>query len=345
VAQNASASGWLPELVQRVNARLDRLFRDKRAEATRTSPAGESLVLAIEQLTLRGGKRLRPAVLYAGFCAAGGDGVERAVELATSLELLQTYLLIQDDWMDGDEERRGGPAVHVAFAREHGNAALGASLAMLASDLAAGMAWELAVGAPFAPEHLRDGLLEFGRMHSEVVYGQQLDLLHHEDVTRMHELKTGSYTVCGPLRLGGLLAGASAAQRLALERFGAPLGLAFQLRDDLLGVFGDPALTGKPVGNDLRAGKHSALIAEARATLEAKDRAMLDWALGNPEAGETAIERALELLARSGARERIEARVQQLRAQADAALLDASLAAKGTAMLRELSDLLVHRTH
>ena len=94
---------------------------------------------------MRGGKRLRPAALYAGFRAVRATAsVERTVELGAALELLQTYLLIQDDWMDGDDERRGGPAVHVAFAREHGDAALGASLAILAADLAAGFAWELA---------------------------------------------------------------------------------------------------------------------------------------------------------------------------------------------------------
>jgi geranylgeranyl diphosphate synthase type I len=346
VSTNASAEGWLPDLVQRIEARLSQLFAEKRALAKQTSPAAESLIEAVEALTMRGGKRLRPAVLYAGFCAVTRDGaVERTLDLGAALELLQTYLLIQDDWMDGDDERRGGPAVHAAFARAHRSAALGASLAVLASDLAAGFAWELAASAALPPARLREGLMAFGRMHAEVVYGQQLDLLHHEDVARMHDLKTGSYTVSGPLRLGAVLGDASAAQLEALARFGKPVGLAFQLRDDLLGVFGDPQKTGKPVGNDLRVGKCSSLVAEARKTLDGGDRAALDWALGNPDAGDDAIARALELLVRSGARDRVEKRLRELTAQARAALADTALVRKGASMLGELCDRMVDRSH
>jgi geranylgeranyl diphosphate synthase type I len=161
----------------------------------------------------------------------------------------------------------------------------------------------------------------------------------------MHDLKTGSYTVSGPLRLGAVLGDASAAQLDALARFGKPVGLAFQLRDDLLGVFGDPKKTGKPVGNDLRVGKCSSLVAEARKTLDGGDRAALDWALGNPDAGDDAIARALELLVRSGARDRVEKRLRELTAQARAALADTALVRKGASMLGELCDRMVDRSH
>jgi geranylgeranyl diphosphate synthase type I len=334
---------WSRDVVQRVNGRLERLFRDKRSEARSISPAGEALVLAVEGLTMRGGKRLRPLALFAGFRAIVADGdIERTLDLAAAIELLQTYFLIQDDWMDGDEERRGGPAVHVELGHQHGPQ-LGTSLAVLASDLASGFAWELCATAPFPAQRLREGLLEFGRMHGEVVYGQQLDLLHHEDVARMHQLKTGSYTVRGPLRLGALLGDASAQQLAALERFGAPLGLAFQLRDDLLSVFGDRGLTGKPVGNDLRAGKHSSVVAEARAALGSNERALLDWSLGNPDAGEETLGRAHDLIVQSGARQRVEARLSALLDEARAALHTNVLDVRGTAMLLELSESLVVR--
>jgi geranylgeranyl diphosphate synthase type I len=188
---------------------------------------------------MRGGKRLRPAALYAGFRAVSADASpDRTLDASAALELLQTYFLIQDDWMDGDEQRRGGPAVHVALAQKRGDVQLGASLAFLAADLASGFAWELLSVAPFPQGRLREALAIFGRTHFEVICGQQLDLLGHDDIALVHQLKTGSYTVRGPLCLGALLAGASAAQLEALERFGAPLGLAFQLRDDLLSAFG-----------------------------------------------------------------------------------------------------------
>ena len=189
--------------------------------------------------------------------------------------------------------------------------------------------------------------MAFGRMHFEVVCGQQLDLLASRRRRRcMHHLKTGSYTVRGPLRLGALLGDASEAQLLALERFGAPLGVAFQLRDDLLGTFGDS-------GADRQAGRQrpapgqerTALVAEARAVLDARECAALDWALGNPEAGDDGVARALELLVRSGARERVEARLLALRSQAHTALQDPALVPQGAAMLGQLCDLLIDRTH
>jgi geranylgeranyl diphosphate synthase type I len=180
-------------------------------------------------------------------------------------------------------------------------------------------------------------------MHFEVVAGQQLDLCKHDDVALTHQLKTGSYTVRGPLALGALLANASADQLSALERFGTPVGVAFQLRDDLLGTFGDKSAVGKPVGADLRAGKRTALIAEASLILAPDGRALLDRVLGNPNASQEAVLEAADLLERCGARARVEARLANLRNDALNALEDPSLAPPGRALLRELLELLLQR--
>ncbi|MFI5306473.1 MAG: polyprenyl synthetase family protein [Polyangiales bacterium] len=331
-------------VVERVNARLAELFASKIAIARSTSPEAEQLVSASAELTMRGGKRLRPAALYAGFVAvdAAGDP-SRTLDVSAALELLQTYFLIQDDWMDGDEQRRGGPSVHAAFAHARGNAQLGASLAILASDLMSGFAWELIASAPFPERRLRQALAAFGQMHFEVVCGQQLDLLGHTEVALVHNLKTGSYTVRGPLRLGALLADAGAEQLAALERFGAPLGLAFQLRDDLLGAFGSASATGKPVGNDLRAGKRTALLSEARALLSSSGLAVVDAVAGKSDASDAAVARATEVLLGSGVRERLEAKIATLLGEAREALRRAPLSREGTAMLDALATALAMR--
>jgi geranylgeranyl diphosphate synthase type I len=345
VTAGGSGTGWIGGVVERVDARLEAFFAAKRAEASRTSPEAGALVEATAELTMRGGKRLRPAALYAGFVAVQPDGdPARTLDASAALELLQSYLLIQDDWMDADEERRGGPSVHAAFSRKHADARLGASLAILAADLACGFAWELLSTAPFPAARLREGMAAFANMHFEVVCGQQLDLLGHPDTALVQQLKTGSYTVRGPLRLGALLADASAAQLAALERFGAPLGVAFQLRDDLLGVFGSQDRVGKPVGNDLRAGKHTALVSEARALLSAQDAAALDAVLGEADASEQAVERAIGVLQGSGVRERIESRIADLLAEACGALQQAPLGAEGGAMLGQLAMKLANRS-
>jgi geranylgeranyl diphosphate synthase type I len=331
------------QLIAAVNAYLGAFLNTQQSLSRSISPRAEELVKAVADLTQRGGKRLRPAVLFAGYRASGGgEDLAPTLEACASLELLQTYLLIQDDWMDGDDERRGGPSVHAAMRRAHGDAHLGESLAMLAADLSAGFAFELIGRAPFPSARLHEALAAYGRMHFEVVAGQQLDLCKHDDVALTHQLKTGSYTVRGPLALGALLADASAEQLATLERFGAPVGVAFQLRDDLLGTFGD--MIGKPVGADLRAGKRTALIAEASLILAPDGRALLDKVLGNPHASEQAVLDAADLLEKCGARARVEARLHALRNEALAALEHPSLSPPGRALLRELLELLLSRS-
>jgi geranylgeranyl diphosphate synthase type I len=338
----------LQQLAALVDARLVAFFDAQRARADETSPELGALMDSVASLTLRGGKRLRAMALYAGYCATRADGdldPEPALDACCALELLQSYFLIQDDWMDGDEERRGGPSVHAALSRAHGDDnRLGAKLAILASDLGSGAAWELIARAPFPPARLPEALAAFGQTHFEVIAGQQLDLLTHPNVELVHQLKSGSYTVRGPLRLGALLGNATQQQLDALERYGAPIGVAFQLRDDILGTFGDPSAVGKPVGNDLRAGKRTALVAEARKTLDVAQTRTLERVLGNADATDADVAEVAQLLIASGARERIEARALALLAQADAVLTTAPLAPAGVALLRTLAERLVQRS-
>jgi geranylgeranyl diphosphate synthase, type I len=327
-----------------VNEHLRTVFEEKRAQVKELSPYAPELVDAAAELTMRGGKRLRCLILYAGFRAAGGPpDPTRILDLASAIELLQTYLLIQDDWMDDDAERRGGPSVHAALTQRRGDAKLGASLGILASDLAAGFAHESLQRGAVAAKRTAEILSRFSIMHTEVVCGQQMDLLEHAEVDRMHDLKTGSYTVRGPLQIGALLADASAEQLEALDRFGRPLGIAFQLRDDLLGTYGDPKLTGKPAGHDLREGKNTSLIREARVLLDAQAWSSLEPVLGNQNATPAQLVEAAQVLESSGARARVEAQLASLANDAESALHGSPLAAEGVAMLRELLNKLVLR--
>jgi geranylgeranyl diphosphate synthase type I len=230
----------------------------------------------------------------------------------------------------------GGPAVHSAFTQHHGDAKLGASLALLAADLAVGFAFELLHAARFPAQRAEQARAAFTAMHFEVVCGQQLDLLEHDDVTLTHHLKTGSYTVRGPLKLGALLADASDEQLDALDRFGRPLGIAFQLRDDLLGTFGDSRSTGKPAGHDLREGKNTALIAQARALLAGEEREKLERALARRGADAGQLQEIARVLESSGARARVEAQLSAQLDEAERALSSAALVPEGVAMLREL---------
>lgn len=333
-ADDAALLGEFSRLLTAVRAdvetSLHAVFERKLADTRPYGPDVVALVEATRSLTMRGGKRFRAALVAAGAKAAGGsdDDLRGAARIGVALELLQTFLLVHDDWMDDDDVRRGGPTVHVMLTKALGSAKLGAASAILAGDFAAALAQEAMVGAPV------NVLALFARIQQDAVYGQQLDLLARaEDIERVHALKTGSYTVEGPVALGAEQAGASAACRAAIHAFAMPIGVAFQLRDDLLGTFGTPQETGKPAGNDLRAGKRTALVAEALPLLDADGRRSFDAVFGDARATDEAVAEAARSLAKCGAVELVEARVAELYREARVALRSPDLHPEGARLL------------
>lgn len=344
MTETHSIEHFFTEVKTTIDARLSDYLGDKRAEAERISPASVELVDGVSAITLRGGKRFRPIVLSAAYRAVNAGGsLDATISAGAALELLQSYLLIHDDWMDQDEERRGGPAVHVIY-RDRYDTHIADSLGILAGDLASTYAWELMLDAPFSAGRREDGLRRFIELSKEVYFGQHLDVTAHEDVTRMHDLKTGSYTVRGPLLLGAILGDASDAQMETLVRYGDPLGRAFQLRDDILGTFGDQAATGKPAGNDLRAGKHNALVDAYERRVPETERGAFAAAFGRADAGDAEIAAAAEALVESGARAEVEQELLGLRDAAVAALDGAELTGAGCALLTGIADKLVVRS-
>jgi geranylgeranyl diphosphate synthase type I len=333
---------WMGDIRRHVDAILERFFERKCEEASQLSPQAIDLVTEVRDLTMRGGKRLRPIVTAAAYRAASGvRDLGPTFEAGAALELLQTYLLIHDDWMDEDNERRGGPAVHFAFQQKHGHAHLGASLGILAGDLASTFGWELLLGAKF-PEGRRDeGLALFVRIQKEVFAGQQLDLMTDCDVERMHDLKTGSYTTRGPAELGGILADADPARQQALRGWAAPLGVAFQLRDDLLGTFGNAQQTGKP-GDDLRHGKHNAVVAAfGRLAPSAAERALVEGVWGRADATDEEVLAATEAL--SVAKDEVGARLGFLADEARSALAASPFDQEAKQILGEVTHRLTDR--
>jgi geranylgeranyl diphosphate synthase type I len=325
------------------------------AASVRHLPADvQASVEAVRDLTLRGGKRLRAVLLAATYDACGGEGGAAKVVLAgVAFELLQSYLLIHDDWMDADDVRRGGPSVP-AMLRAHFGAASARTadaFTILAGDLAAGLALEALGRVPVSPDRVAAAAREMGRIQRDVVLGQMCDLqgeLTHEPPTEAavdltHTLKTGSYTVRGPVAIGAHLAGASDALVLALTAFADPLGIAFQLRDDVLGTFGDPDRTGKPATGDIRQGKRTGLIAALAADTSQATATLVARTFGNAEASPADVDALVALLVSSGARARVERRIDALLAQALRALEGADISSSGRAVLESAAYTLVHR--
>jgi geranylgeranyl diphosphate synthase type I len=337
----------LEPIRREIDERLSRLFEEKLADAHALGPDVQALIDALRDLTMRGGKRFRPAILFAAYHAVD-DGAPDAVayQAGAALELLQTYLLVHDDWMDRDDVRRGGPAVHAMMARHHGSRTAGDAAGVLAGDYAAALALEtlLAAGAP--GDRVVQAALLFARIQQDAISGQELDLGGNaKDVEIMHDLKSGSYTVRGPVLLGATLAGASSAAMTRLLKFAHPLGIAFQLRDDLLGAFGDPAQTGKPRGSDIRAGKRTALFDEAVARTPPRERSWLRDTVSRRGATDDEIAAVVALYQRCGARQAVERRLEQLVRRATAALEGARFSKRGTSWLLAAATALTAREH
>ena len=335
---------FLAAVRSRVDVRLREALDECEAFTRDAAPDAIGIVDGARDLTFRGGKRLRPALLAAAVACVDPSAFPDAVtELGAALELLQTYLLIHDDWMDDDPVRRGAPSVHVALAERYGDRHIGASAAILSGDLMGTLVHDLVARIELPAPRRRAVLRAFCRMEHEVILGQCLDVTHSSDTDRVHHLKTGSYTVRGPLLLGLELAGGDDAARRALDAYGTPLGVAFQLRDDVLGAFGTEAETGKPVGGDFREGKRTALVQHALAHLDRAGAAELGSLLGQRDATDRDVARARSLIEASGAREQVEARIRTLREQAVSALQTDVLRPEGRDLLAAFAALMTER--
>jgi len=329
---------------------VDGLLLDFLADKERRA-TGPHLPLMVRWLRgyVFGGKRFRPLMCHYGWQAAGGYGDTTAVtHVAASLELFHAFALIQDDVMDNSDTRRGAPTAHRTIAAHHAAHPsaehVGASTAILLGDLALGWSYDLVHAAGLEPDVDAAVWSLLDLMRTETLTGQYLDLLatgnpdgRVEDALTICRYKTAKYTVERPLQLGAVVAGAGADVLDACTAYGIPLGIAFQLRDDLLGVFGDPDRTGKPVLDDLRDGKPTVLMAIARQRAVGDRRRRLGRLVGDPALDERGAARVRRILVETGARTAVEHLIAEHREQALRALADAPFAAEPAAALGQLA--------
>ncbi|WP_054814858.1 polyprenyl synthetase family protein [Nocardia arizonensis] len=339
----------------RVDAALSSFLRGKRGSgAARQLP--DEVVTVLDEFLFAGGKRIRPVLCVLGWLAGGGgpDVPAPVVRAAASLELFHASVLIHDDIIDDSATRRDRPTVHRVLAERYRDRRdpdrFGAGAAIVLGDLAMVWAAELLHTAQLSSARLRAALSVLDHMRADVMYGQYLDLLSTarptsdlERALRIVRYKTVSYTCERPLHLGAALAGAAPSVRAALTAYARPLGEAFQLRDDLLGVFGDPARSGKSNLEDLREGKHTALVALALEHSSATDAARLRALLGDPGLDEDGARACREILSRT-AQPRVERMIGERWEQAERALADAPFPAEVGQALRRIAESAVLRS-
>lgn len=360
----------------RVNESLAEYVRERRAASAEISPALGVLSTEADAL-LEGGKRVRAGFVYWGWQSivaarpgadhtAGSEidpGFAGISRLAAAIELFHAAALVHDDIIDDSDTRRGRPATHKAFETLHrdsewqGDAERWSrSAAILLGDLLLNWADDLVMTSTRGFEHGAAAHDVYRRMREEVTLGQFLDvleevawirqdpaeLLQNAQTVAIH--KSAKYSVMEPLLLGATIAGASEAQLEALSGYGLPIGVAFQMRDDLLGVFGDPSVTGKPAGDDLREGKRTVLIEIARKRLPANVRILLDELLGDPTLDARQIGMLQEAIRSSGAVERVEHMIDRAVGQALESLHEGDFSRSSVLELERLASSVTDRS-
>lgn len=362
VAERPDPSPVVP-LNDRISAELSAFLTERAGLLSEISADLDVLAEAARAAVLTGGKRLRPTFAYWGWrCVqpAGAAGETELVRAAAGLELLHACALVHDDVMDSSDTRRGQPAAHVRFGefhRERGwlgsGQSFGAAGAILLGDLLLSWSEELftaAIGC-LPRDRARAAMGEFDLMRTEVVAGQFLDMLAQArgafdpaEALRVVEYKTSKYTVQRPLLLGARAAGGSAELVEVLSAYGLLIGEAFQLRDDLLGVFGDPSQTGKPAGDDLREGKRTLLVALAYQSANTSQRGLLRDGIGDPALTADGVQRLREVLGQTGAPEQVEKRISERADAAARCLASGSLQPAAAQALLQLAQAAAHRT-
>lgn len=352
------------DLAGAVTDQLRDYLAHRRAEAAYIGADYDGLIGVLEDFVLLGGKRLRPAFAYWGYRAvtAGPDDPvgDDTLRLFSALELLHACALVHDDVIDDSATRRGMPTAHVHFARLHrdrgwrGSAdQFGRSAAILLGDLSLVWADDIVASADLPDDGRRRVQRVWSDIRTEVLGGQYLDIVAEssgahsiDSAMNVNTYKTASYTVSRPLQLGAAAAADRPDAQAAFQRFGTDLGVAFQLRDDVLGVFGDPAVTGKPSGDDLRSGKRTVLLAEAVERAENSDPAaaeLLRSSVGT-DLTDGQVRRLCQAIEDVGALAAVEERIGLMTARALSVLETVPINAPAKAGLAELAGLAANRS-
>lgn len=286
---------------------LEKYFDEKISEAKKSNEISKDTLEILKEFTTRGGKRIRPALLYHSYLCFSDVNKSEAVKAGISIELVQSFLLIHDDIMDNDDFRRGKPTVHKVYSKLFNDKKLAESLAILCGDLAISLANESLLSLSFSPDKKIKAGIYLNEVVNKVEFGQELDImsvkqdsLSEESLLNIHKLKTSKYTFEGPLIIGAILGGANLNELEILKEFSTPLGIAFQLQDDILGLFGDELKLGKPIGSDIREGKKTLLILKAKEKCTLTERKILGQLLGKNDITKEEVKLIQDIVTKSG---------------------------------------------
>ena len=351
------ASQELTELRASIDSILHEFTKARSRALTDIGSELQPVASAMSDFITDGGKRFRPIFAYLGYLGTGASPRHEVKRACTALELVHVCALIHDDVMDGSDTRRNKPAIHKLFQSLHDDQSykgdserFGLASAILLGDLALVWADRLLVESGISREEFISAQDVFSDMRDELMAGQYLDVLEGALATtsverslKVARFKSGKYSIERPLHFGAALAGKPEFNE-SYSRFGLPLGEAFQLRDDVLGVFGDPKVTGKPAGDDIREGKRTVLIAVTMENADQSQRNTMTEALGNSLLAESDVAQVQEIIIKTGALDEVEKLITILTRESISALRQSSIDEKIRAVLEEMSVIATQRS-
>jgi len=346
--------GKLVTLQEEFNKRLEKFLDGKIAEFKSMSSLMEKIMREIRNFVMGDGKRIRPIFVLYGYLAAGGRERNKIMETAIFAELIHDYFLVHDDIIDQDNLRHGQPSFHKryeTFYQKQPNAKhLGTSGAILAGDLLTVLGYDILSKTKFNPVLINEAMLELNRIVADVIGGQVLDVylgldhfLGDKEILEIQRYKTSRYTVDGPMQIGAILAGADSEILEQVSQYAIPLGIAFQIQDDILGMFGDTKRTGKPSGADLREGKQTLLILKAREKASVPQKKIIGKSFGNHRLTDSQLAKVRKIIIDTGSLKYSQDLARKFVNQAEAAVKKSNFSQEAKDFLGQIGEYIIGR--
>jgi geranylgeranyl diphosphate synthase type I len=347
----------LADLKNRADEEL-KLFFDNKIKQIKDQEKPEELLEMTENLrdfTLRSGKRIRPILFYCGYVIAGGKDKEKILKAAISIEFIHSFLLIHDDIIDQDNFRRGGLSMHHSYRKKYKNKDskhFGISMAIIVGDISYGFGYEILSELDFSSDLKMKAINKMNQIVLNTVAGEAMDVVlsanpNFDDskIIEMQKYKTAKYTIEGPLHLGAVLAGADDEFLGSISKFAIPLGVAFQIQDDIIGIFGDEKKIGKPVGSDIKEGKKTLLISKAMKAANEKQKNIILSVLGNENINLSEIENVRKIIRETGSLEYSKIQSEKLIEFSKKRLEEIKVPDECKKFLNDLADFIVKREY
>ncbi|MBD3314100.1 polyprenyl synthetase family protein [Candidatus Woesearchaeota archaeon] len=342
----------LGEYKKRIDSALGDFFDKKINEAEAIDSSAVEIMKNLKDFNLRGGKRIRPALMIHGYkCFSDADDKKDKdlIRFSLAAELMEGFFLIHDDVLDQDELRRGGPTFHAIYRERFNDSHFGEGVAIVAGDMQNSLANEIIAEAgsvELLKQYHKTALrTEYGWLIESMLTKKPIDEVTEEDVMKVNMYKTSAYTIEGPLIMGATLAGAGEKNIKILSDFAIPLGQAFQIQDDILGMFGDEKKLGKPVGSDIREGKVTLLIVKALEKASEEDKKELLSALGKKDITIEEIERLRKIINDCSSLDYSKRMAEEMIEKAKKALENADFRKEGKDFLEGIADFLINREY